>query len=92
MFVTECSVGLHNMTPQSARDEMIQRGDSVNGIAQLRLVAGLCNSGEFDAATSHMPFFERKINGDATDQAVLRLSESLGPVSNVNISQKLLHF
>lgn len=30
-----------------------------------------------------MPIHERKINGDATDQAVLRLSESLGSVAQL---------
>lgn len=55
-------------------------GRGFNAVDQLRAVAGLCNSGEFDAATSNLPLHERKINGDATDQAVLRFSESLGPV------------
>jgi sodium/potassium-transporting ATPase subunit alpha len=30
-----------------------------------------------------LPLHERKINGDATDQAILRFSESLGPVSEL---------
>lgn len=58
-------------------------GKGFNAVDQLRAIAGLCNSGEFDAATSHLPLHERKINGDATDQAVLRFSESLGPVSEL---------
>jgi len=75
------------MTPESARDEIIHHsheGKCSNAVAQLRSVAGLCNSGEFDAATNHLPLYERKINGDATDQAILRLSESLGPVSELH--------
>jgi len=86
MYVTETSIGAHNMTPEAARDEMMQRrneGNGVNAVDQLRSIAGLCNSGEFDAATTSLPLHERKINGDATDQAVLRLSESLGPVSEL---------
>lgn len=74
------------MTPEEARDEMIKRrneGTGINAISQLRTIAGLCNSGEFDVSTDHLPLHERKINGDATDQAVLRLSESLGPVSEL---------
>jgi sodium/potassium-transporting ATPase subunit alpha len=74
------------MTPESARDEMIKRrheGNGVNAVDQLRAIAGLCNSGEFDAASQHLPLHDRKINGDATDQAVLRLSESLGSVSEL---------
>lgn len=89
MYVTECSIGMHNMNPQSARDEMIHNdrpldaGNTSNAVAQLQTIAGLCNSGEFDAATNNLPLHERKINGDATDQAVLRFSESLGPVSEL---------
>jgi sodium/potassium-transporting ATPase subunit alpha len=49
----------------------------------VRTVAGLCNAGEFDAATKHLPISERKIHGDATDQAILRFSETLGPVSEL---------
>ncbi|KAI9047993.1 hypothetical protein LZ554_007791 [Drepanopeziza brunnea f. sp. 'monogermtubi'] len=89
MFVTECSIGMYNMTPESALDEMMlygrdmKEGHTSNAVAQLRSLAGLCNSGEFDAGTFSLPIQERKINGDATDQAVLRFSESLGPVSEL---------
>lgn len=86
MYVTETSIGGHNMTPEAARDEMMARrneGNGFNAIEQLRLVAGLCNSGEFDAGTERLPLHERKINGDATDQAILRLSESLGPIGEL---------
>ena len=74
------------MTPEEARDEMMKRrneGTGINAVSQLRTIAGLCNSGEFDVSTDHLPLHERKINGDATDQAILRLSESLGPVSEL---------
>ncbi|KAA8564076.1 hypothetical protein EYC84_012064 [Monilinia fructicola] len=81
MFVTECSMGTHTMTPQTARDEMMSSGRGKTAISQMRAIAGLCNPGEFDASSVHLPLPERKINGDATDQAVLRFSESLGPVS-----------
>jgi len=79
---------MHNMDPQGARDQMHQHGQPVesgrfNAVSQLRSIAGLCNSGDFDAATMKLPLHERKINGDATDQAILRFSESLGPVSEL---------
>lgn len=51
-----------------------------DAISQLRIIAGLCNSSEFDAATLNLPLPERKMTGDATDQALLRFSESLGSV------------
>jgi sodium/potassium-transporting ATPase subunit alpha len=74
------------MNPESARYEVMHRRrekQGNNGIEQLRLIAGLCNSGEFDAATDNLPLHERKINGDATDQAILRFSEHLGPVTEL---------
>jgi sodium/potassium-transporting ATPase subunit alpha len=87
MYVTECCVGTTKMTPETARDEMLKNQNEnniiSNAVHQLRAVAGLCNSGEFDAASSQLPLHERKINGDATDQAILRFSESLGPVSDL---------
>jgi sodium/potassium-transporting ATPase subunit alpha len=89
MYVTDCSVGTETMNPASSRDEMMHRRRETkgsNGIEQLRLIAGLCNSGDFDAATMNLPLHERKINGDATDQAILRFSESLGPVSELRSS------
>jgi sodium/potassium-transporting ATPase subunit alpha len=86
MYVTETSIGTHSKNPEAARDEMTKRrleGEGVNAVDQLRAIAGLCNSGEFDATTGHLPLHDRKINGDATDQAVLRLSESLGSVTEL---------
>ena len=89
MYASECCVGRKNMTPTAARDEMVKprQGDdpvfSNTCIDQIRAVAGLCNAGEFDAASENLPLHERKINGDATDQAILRFSEGLGPVSEL---------
>jgi len=86
MYVTECSIGLEIMSNTQARDEMLRRqaeSQSSNAISQLRVIAGLCNAGNFDAATEHLPLHDRKIIGDATDQAVLRFSESLGKVSDL---------
>lgn len=86
MYVTECCIGLESMSHTQARDEMLRHyaeSEASNSIAQLRTIAGLCNAGEFDAATAHQPIHERKIIGDATDQAVLRFSESLGKVTEL---------
>ncbi|KAI8937735.1 hypothetical protein NX059_005435 [Plenodomus lindquistii] len=93
MVVTDIYVAGEEYTPEGARD-MLKVGQSEKPavtlfvdreevINQVRILAGLCNSGEFDAATMNLPIAERKINGDATDQAVLRLSESLGSVSDL---------
>jgi sodium/potassium-transporting ATPase subunit alpha len=56
---------------------------SADVLNQIRLLSALCNAGEFDAATINMSIKDRKINGDATDQALLRLSESFGEVQQV---------
>lgn len=87
MYVTECSIGTTKMTPESARDKLVMSlcdaGIVSNGVDQLRAIAGLCNAGEFDAGSRDLPVYERKINGDATDQAILRFSEGLGPLSEL---------
>jgi sodium/potassium-transporting ATPase subunit alpha len=58
-------------------------GDNVSGAniahRQLRKAATLCNGANFDSATAHLPIAEHQINGDATDAAVLRFVESVGP-------------
>jgi sodium/potassium-transporting ATPase subunit alpha len=87
MFATECSIAALKMTPVEARDLMV-KDERSNAISQLRACAGLCNAGEFDAATIDLPLDQRKIAGDATDQAVLRLSESLGPVRDLQLLWK----
>ncbi|KAK6497774.1 hypothetical protein TWF481_012176 [Arthrobotrys musiformis] len=92
MFVTECSVGGEKIPADQAVAEMIREekrtADGIatvpgNALSQLRTIAGLCNAGEFDAASMHLPIHQRKIHGDATDQAVLRFSETLGPVQEL---------
>lgn len=94
MIVTDIYAAGEEYTPEAARDLMAvlrsennlatltkKREDVIN---QVRILGGLCNSGEFDAATMNLPIVERKVNGDATDQAVLRLSESLGSVAELH--------
>lgn len=93
MIVTDIYAAGEEYTPEAARDLMaVLRSENnlavlskkrEDVIDQVRILCGLCNSGEFDAATMHLPISERKINGDATDQAVLRLSESLGSVAEL---------
>ncbi|ELR02104.1 hypothetical protein VC83_06615 [Pseudogymnoascus destructans] len=88
MYVTEAAIGAFDMSAEGSRDEMIRQknADRQNSVSQLRTIAGLCNSGNFDAATYHLPLHDRKIHGDATDQAILRFSESLGPVTEARES------
>ena len=86
MIVTECAVGTHEMTSDETKDALAanrHQSPSSNAIEQVRAVAGLCNAAQFDAATMDRPLHERLIHGDATDQAVLRFSEHLSPVSDL---------
>jgi sodium/potassium-transporting ATPase subunit alpha len=39
------------MTPEQALEYMIAEKATHNSVSQLRALAGLCNAGEFDAAT-----------------------------------------
>jgi sodium/potassium-transporting ATPase subunit alpha len=74
------------MTADQAKDAMAANKESNpknNSISQLRALAGLCNAGSFDASTMKLPLNERLIHGDATDQAILRFSESLGEVAEL---------
>jgi sodium/potassium-transporting ATPase subunit alpha len=71
MSVTECTIGIHTLTAVGT------------GVSQIRALAALCNAAEFDAATHNLPVDERRVYGDATDQAILRFSEKLGSVSHM---------
>lgn len=98
MVVTDIYAAGEEYTPEAARDLMavFRSENNINALSkkredvidQIRILGGLCNSGEFDAATMHLPIAERKINGDATDQAVLRLSEALGSVAELRYDWK----
>ncbi|KAF3904053.1 hypothetical protein ABW20_dc0103103 [Dactylellina cionopaga] len=88
MFVTECSVGAEDIEADIAAEEMIKKEKRGTAISQLRAIAGLCNAGEFDAASMQLPIHQRKIMGDATDQAILRFSETLGSVQELRNAWK----
>jgi len=82
MFVTDCAVSAVTFTPETARDDMAIKSNA-SGVHQLRAMAGLCNAAEFNAASMQLPLHERGMYGDATDQAILKFSEGLGPVSEL---------
>lgn len=52
-----------------------------DGPEELGIMGAVCNAGEFDTVAMHLPLAERKTNGDATDQAILRFAGCLVPVS-----------
>ncbi|KAI0402196.1 hypothetical protein F4802DRAFT_379102 [Xylaria palmicola] len=86
MTVTECTIGSHTTTADEAEDELSTSaapaiaGIVTTGVAQVRAITALCNAAEFDAATADAPPEERRVFGDATDQAILRFSARLGSV------------
>ncbi|KIV88710.1 hypothetical protein PV10_08368 [Exophiala mesophila] len=87
MVVTECLLGFTTITAvEAVQDVSVEKPDSKSckqALQQLQMVGAVCNAGEFDPTTTHLPLNQRKIMADATDQAILRLSESLGSVSSV---------
>lgn len=88
MVVTDYFVGGQVMSADGACDTLVADRNTAqelasNAIEQLRTVAGLCNAGEFDAATNHLPVALRKVHGDATDQAILHFAEGLGPITEL---------
>ncbi|KAI0146244.1 hypothetical protein GGR57DRAFT_494303 [Xylariaceae sp. FL1272] len=89
MAATHCTIGTHTITTDVAEDELSKSeaasiaGIKTTGLGQVRAISALCNAAEFDAATSSLPLDDRYILGDATDQAVLRFSESLGSVHHM---------
>ncbi|PYH97127.1 Na/K ATPase alpha 1 subunit [Aspergillus ellipticus CBS 707.79] len=87
MFVTDCALSTARFSTESTRDEMVTKGKK-SGIHQLRGMAGLCNAAEFDVSSMNQPLHEREIYGDATDQAILRFSEGLGPVAELRRAWK----
>ena len=85
MVVTDCLIGFSTMTAVEASKDIasdtLETKSRKTALQQVRVISAVCNAGEFDPTTIHLPLDQRKVIADATDQAILRLSESLGPVS-----------
>ncbi|EFA86501.1 hypothetical protein PPL_00295 [Heterostelium album PN500] len=86
MFVTNVVFSDTQVNPE---DMLISlKSDSCAGgqailYQQMQLSAVLCCNATFDASTLALPLDQRKINGDATDAAILRFGEKLsGSLSN----------
>jgi sodium/potassium-transporting ATPase subunit alpha len=88
MFVQSASVLDKGYTTDEAR-LAITKGDDQEALQQLHVVAGLCNAATFDAATLSAPVSQRKINGDATDSAILRFAEEMKSVQVMAQNWKL---
>jgi sodium/potassium-transporting ATPase subunit alpha len=87
MAVSDCMIGTEEMPPNAASGIVLLNQKSeqperfAKALADLAETCAICNAGEFDAATNHLPIDQRKVLGDATDSAILRFSESLVPVA-----------
>jgi sodium/potassium-transporting ATPase subunit alpha len=94
MTVSDCLVGRDAMTASVASGVLgitDDEGTSSRLFKPLKLlseIGGLCNAGEFDPTTIHLPPDLRKVHGDATDQAVLRFSEGLTSVAQMRENWK----
>lgn len=87
MVVTDCLLGFTTMTAFDAEKRSGNApNDQQDALQQIRMIAGVCNAAEFDSQTINRPLSERTIIGDATDQAILRFSETLGSVAQARNS------
>ncbi|KAJ5605449.1 hypothetical protein N7510_008230 [Penicillium lagena] len=80
MAVTDFAV---ENTTSTVEGEVTNTSLAPSVVQQLVAIGSLCNAGEFDNAASEAPLSERRIYGDATDQAILRFSESQGSVAEI---------
>lgn len=88
MYVQNAAILDTEYSTSQARAAMIKDDAAKEVLEQLHVVAGLCNAAQFDATTLMLPVSERKINGDATDTAILRFAEELGPVMDLTANWK----
>ncbi|EMC92318.1 hypothetical protein BAUCODRAFT_38353 [Baudoinia panamericana UAMH 10762] len=86
MNVTDCLIGAKAITAADALTAEKQ-DDCLQELAEL---GALCNEAEFDASTLKLSINERKINGDATDSAILRFVEGLKDVASLRASNRSL--
>ncbi|KAJ2236155.1 hypothetical protein GGI13_008530, partial [Coemansia sp. RSA 455] len=73
-------------------DELKTRYSSGQSAAVQRLydTAALCNGSTFDSQTMSLPIADRRVNGDATNTAILRFAEHLRPVSHAQSEYRKL--
>lgn len=55
------------------------------GLTNLMRASVLCNDATFDADTMYLPAYDRTVNGNATDAAVLRLAANVGATAPNNL-------
>ena len=97
MAVSDCLIGSEEV-PAAAAVGVVHMAQKNNdptyfaaALKQLAELGGICNAGEFDAATLHLPKDQRKVMGDATDSAILRFAEQLVSVNNTREKWKRIY-
>jgi sodium/potassium-transporting ATPase subunit alpha len=78
MFVQDASILDTVYSTEQAKRTILKDENFGAALEQLCLIAWLCNAAQFDASTLALPISQRKINGDATDCAILRFAAELG--------------
>jgi sodium/potassium-transporting ATPase subunit alpha len=79
MFATNASIADQLLTAKECVDITNSNGQSpiLSAVRQLHLAATLCTNASFDSSTIEYPVAQRKVNGDATDSAVLVFAENM---------------
>jgi len=79
MFASNVSITDQELTARACVDISNENSQSPlqYAVQQLYLAATLCTNATFDASTIEYPVSQRKINGDATDSAVLIFAENI---------------
>jgi sodium/potassium-transporting ATPase subunit alpha len=84
MVATDCLIGFSTLNPGEANAEIKSEDSEIKSkkaaLQQVCVLSAVCNAGEFDPTTIHLPLEQRRIIADATDQAILRFSEGLAPI------------
>ncbi|KAJ5554315.1 hypothetical protein N7513_004274 [Penicillium frequentans] len=66
-------------------DDLVPGMESSEALGNLLRASVLCNDATFDPETLNLPVWERIVNGNATDAAVLRLADSVGAATPRNL-------
>lgn len=62
-------------------DDLRLTMETSEGLRNLLRASVLCNDAFYDSESMNLPIYERSVNGNATDAAVLRLADSAGAAS-----------
>jgi sodium/potassium-transporting ATPase subunit alpha len=71
MSVASVAFADNRVSPEHVRQALGEKG-AAEHMNRLYAAASLCNDATFDPTTQHLPLNERKIQGNATDAALLR--------------------